>query len=310
MRIKIFSHNDLDGYACSIIAQLAVGRENVHADYCGYYNINEKIMEFIDNRSYESYDYIFITDISITEEVAQIIENNNILKGMTILLDHHPTVIGLNKYEWCTVQIEDEIEKVCGTSLLYNYLVNKNILERKVSIELFVDTVKRYDTWLWKDKYNDLRAKQLNDLFKIYGQERFEAEYYKRLTSDVFCMINDTDKFLLELENEKIQKYIDKKNKFIYKKTLNINGKKFRAGIVVADDYLSELGNELSERNPDLDFIAMVAGLSTVSYRTVKKNIDLGNEVAIYYGGGDHPQAAGSQISYELRKQILDSIIK
>ena len=83
-----------------------------------------------------------------------------------------------------------------------------------------------------------------------------------------------------------------------------------RAGIVVADDYLSELGNELSERNPDLDFIAMIAGLSTVSYRTVKRDIDLGNEVAIYYGGGGHPQSAGSQIPYELRKQILDSIIK
>lgn len=310
MKIKIFSHNDLDGYACSILAQLAVGRENVQADYCGYYNINEKIKDFINNKLYEFYDYIFITDISISEEVAQIIENNSILKEMTILLDHHPTAIGLNKYEWCTVQIEDEIEKVCGASLLYNYLVNNNILERKMSVEIFVDTVKRYDTWLWKDKYNDLRAKHLNDLFKIYGQERFEAEYYKRLTSDVFCMINDTDKFLLELENEKIQKYIDKKNKFIYKKTLNINGKKFRAGIVVADDYLSELGNELSERNPDLDFIAMIAGLSTVSYRTVKRDIDLGNEVAIYYGGGGHPQSAGSQIPYELRKQILDSIIK
>lgn len=310
MKIKIFSHNDLDGYACSILAQLAAGRENVQADYCGYYNINEKVKYFINNKIYEFYDYIFITDISISEEVAQIINNNNRLKEITILLDHHPTAIGLNKYEWCTVKIEDETEKVCGASLLYNYLVDNNILERKISVEIFVDTVKRYDTWLWADKYNDLRAKQLNDLFHIYGPERFEIEYYKRLTSDIFCIISDTDKFLLELENEKIQKYIDKKNKFIYKKTLLINGKKFRAGIVVADQYLSELGNELSERNPDLDFIAMVAGLSTVSYRTVKKDINLGEEVAVYYGGGGHQQSAGSQISYELRKQILDSIIR
>lgn len=310
MRIKIFSHNDLDGYACSILAQLVAGRENVHADYCGYYNINRKIKEFIEGKLYQFYDYIFITDISISDEVAEIINNDPVLRSMIRLLDHHPTAIELNKYEWCTVQIEDDIEKVCGTRLLYDYFINHSMYEKRLAVEIFVETVKRYDTWLWADKYNDLRAKQLNDLFRIYGPERFEEEYYKRLTSDVFSMITERDKFLLELENEKIQKYIDKKNKFIYKKTLIINSKKFRAGIVVADDYLSELGNELSERNPDLDFIAIVSGLNTVSYRTVKKDIDLGKEVAFYYGGGGHPKSAGSQISYELRKQILDSIIK
>lgn len=312
MNLKVFTHTDLDGYSCAILAQVAAGRDNVSAEYCGYYNINEKIKKFIDTKAYESYDLVFITDISINDEVAELIESINKSHNKFYLFDHHPTAIGLNKYDWCTVTIEDEIEKVCGTSLLYKGLADNELLKANKGLDLFVETVKRYDTWLWKEKYDDIIPKHLNYLFKIYGPERFSAMYVDRLyyLKNDFKLFTDQDTFLLELENEKIQTYIDKKEKCIYRKTLVINGRTYRAGIVVADDYLSELGNVLCERHPEYDFIAMVSGLSTVSYRTIKDDINLGAYVASYFGGGGHPKSAGSQISFDLKKQILDTIFE
>lgn len=309
MKVKIFTHTDLDGYGCSILANLAAGRGQVSAEYCGYYNINEKVEEFINSKYYQFYDYVFITDISINDSLAKKIDTYG-LGSVIKLIDHHPTALNLNKYDWCLVQVEDDIEKVSGTSLFYDYLVQNKLLAPRPALEIFVEAIKRYDTWLWKDKYNDLRAKELNDLFKIYGPDRFFDEYYDRLTKDVFCIITDTDKFLLELENEKIRNYINKKSKFVFKKNLNLRNNRFRVGIVVADEYINELANEICEANPDIDFVAIISGLNNISFRTIKDDVDLGKDVAKYFGGGGHEKAAGATIDLKLKSQILNALIR
>ena len=40
--IKLFTHTDLDGIGCAILAKLAFGEE-VDIEYCDYDNINEKV---------------------------------------------------------------------------------------------------------------------------------------------------------------------------------------------------------------------------------------------------------------------------
>lgn len=313
MKIKIFTHTDLDGYGCAILAQIAAGRDNVDAEYCGYYNINEKIKSFIDSRKHSNYDYIFITDISVNENIAELINKINDIDHKFYLIDHHPTAISLNKYYWAQVLIEDEIEKVCGTSLFYKTLIEHSFIKPNKRLDIFVEKIKRYDTWLWKEKYNDLEAQALNNLFKIYGQSRFSEIYFGRLmylNDEYFKLIDDMDKFLLDIEHEKVEQYIYKKNKSMVIETLNINNKEYKVGLVVAENYISELGNTLSEKHTELDFIAIVSALNTVSYRTVKDGIDLGADIAAYYGGGGHSKAAGSQISNEIKKKILDIVFK
>ena len=40
MKIKLFTHTDLDGVGCAILAKLAF--ENVDIEYCNYDDINQK----------------------------------------------------------------------------------------------------------------------------------------------------------------------------------------------------------------------------------------------------------------------------
>lgn len=312
MKIKLFTHTDLDGYGCAILARLVAGDDNVNISYCGYYDINEKIKAFINKKEYMKFDYIFITDISVNDEVALLIDSvQEDCEYKFYLLDHHPTAMNLSKYNWTRIQIEDSIEKVCGTSLFYETLTQYNFIASSKDLDLFVEKIKRYDTWLWHDKYNDIDAKHLNDLFKIYGPSNFSNNYIFRLRSsnlNRFELFTDIDKFLIELEENKINKYIFKKEKSMEVREKEINGKIYKFGIIIADDYISEMGNKISAKHPELDFIAIVSSLKTISYRTTKKDIDLGNDIASYYGGGGHPQTAGSQISNELKQSILDAI--
>ena len=46
----------------------------------------------------------------------------------------------------------------------------------------------------------------------------------------------------------------------------------------------------------------------TVSYRTVKEDIDLGKDVASLFGGGGHPKAAGSEFSQSIKLKVVEEI--
>ncbi|WP_252241566.1 DHHA1 domain-containing protein [Clostridium sp. ZBS18] len=186
------------------------------------------------------------------------------------------------------------------------YNLNKKGLINKNKLFDFVENVRKYDTWLWKEKYNDFTPKKLNDLFFILGYERFENEIINNLNCNLYNTKNfiDENKLLLELQQERIDKYIEKKNKEIIE--YDIAGNK--AGVVFAEQFQSELGNKLSELNPQYDLIIMI-GDKTISYRTVKDNVNCG-EIAKLFSGGGHPKASGSQISDKVKLEYIKSLFK
>ena len=305
--IKLFSHVDLDGFGCNIVAN-ALLNANVDAQNLNYDEINEKVDEFIKNKEYLNYGEIFITDISVNEKIAEKIDSL-VKEGYNFkLFDHHPTALHLNKYEWCKVQIEDDAEKVCGTRLLYDYIMNrvrvKHYDETLININMLVENIKKYDTWLWKDKYNDIKPKQLNDLFYILGHERF-INNLKNCNYSVDDFIEIYSMFL-DIEQEKINRYIKKKNEEIIPKFIKVEDDLYYIGIVFAEQFTSELGNRLSEMNSKYDAIAIVTG-NRISYRTIHENINVG-KIAQYFGGGGHLKAAGSEIRKDIIRNYISEI--
>ena len=88
MKYKLFTHTDLDGVGCAILAYLAFGRENVDVEYCNYNDVNEKVRDHICYLGWQDYDQTYITDISITEDLAIIINETN-EDYKVHLFDHH-----------------------------------------------------------------------------------------------------------------------------------------------------------------------------------------------------------------------------
>lgn len=311
--IRLFTHTDLDGLGSPILAAVAYSIEDIVFDTCRYEDINEKVLHYIEEKEYLNYNKCFITDISVNEEVAKLIETTEVdgirLADHFVLLDHHGTALGLNAYSWCKVEdTNSEGIKCSGTTLFYEYILTQEDahIERlqKDIVKTFVEKVRRYDTWDWA-KHEDLEAKQLNDLFYILGKERFYDYWVPRLQNDTSVFsFDETQQLLLEIRQNEIDKYIESRNDEIVEK--EILGHK--AGIVFADRFQSELGNKLAELHPELDFIAMINVGGGVSCRTIRDDINLGADIAAVFGGGGHAKAAGLPVPSEIRETVIQML--
>ena len=307
MKVKLFTHTDLDGVGCAILAKKVFS--DVDIEYCNYDNIDRKVKKFIHSNDALNYGCIFITDLSISKKLAEQIQQLELNGELheVVLLDHHKTSEFLNEYSWCTVTVEENGEKTSGTRMLYDFFIKYAYIGSCDVIDgiafKFVEIVRKYDTWLWETKYNDIIPKKWNDLLYIYGRELFIENVSNKL-NNFNLELDCTDELLLKLEQEKINKYIGLKQKQLIEK--DILG--YKVGVVFAEQYGSELGNELSKLNPKLDFVVMIDPSRSVSYRTTKDDIDLGADIAFVFGGGGHPKAAGHVISDIIKKNIIDLI--
>ena len=312
MKIKLFTHTDLDGVGCAILAYLAFGEKNVDVEYCNYDDVDNKVEEFIeDGTLYRSYNNIFITDISVSDSIATMIDILDRAEKKVRLFDHHGTALRLNKYDWCIIDEPkynpDGCIKTSGTELFYTYLLwcgpyfDAYHRNAQNNIARFVTNVRNWDTRYWQELCEDgVVSKRMNDLFHIYGREKFIFWAINRIgvvgmllsPMHTFPYFSEEDLLLLEQEQRNIDNYIEEKNKQLTVKT-NRFGNTY--GVVFAERYFSELGNRLCEMHPELTYIAMIdISHGTVEYRTVRDDLNLGTEIAHNYGGGGRPKAAGS----------------
>lgn len=295
---KLLSHNDLDGVGCGILAKLAFG-EQVKVRYNSVSNLDREVTWFLEND--EKNTLLFITDLSVNKENEQKLNDFYQTTGNVQLIDHHKTSLHLNEYEWGHVLVEDEQGKLTSaTSLFYHFLVSQQLLESTGAISDFVELVRQYDTWEWERNEN-FEAQRLNALFYLISIEEFEEKMIERLKLDDEFIFNDFEKKLLDMEENKIERYIKRKKKEIVQAMIGEN----MAGIVYAESYHSELGNELGKAFPHLDYIVILnMGGKRVGYRTIHDHVDV-SEIAGKYGGGGHAKASGSSLTDTAYKQFV-----
>ncbi len=298
---KLLSHNDLDGVGCGILAKLAFGQD-VKVRYNSIASLNREIQFFLENDSSDI--FLFITDLSPNEENELKLQEFYEEHGNVQLIDHHKTAIHLNDYKWGYVLLEDAIGRLTSaTSLFYEYLVSNKYLEETNAIVEFVELVRQYDTWEWEKNENH-KAHSLNSLFYLVSIDEFEETMLERLQSSDHFDFDDFEKRLLNMEEDKIERYIRRKRREIVQAKVG----DYFAGIVYAESYHSELGNELGKEHPHLDYITILnMGGKRISFRTIHDHVDV-SEVASKFGGGGHQKASGCNLVDEAYKlYVLDT---
>ena len=296
MKLLLSHVADLDGVTPVILSNL-VGLDFEYKLF-DLDELNEFINTNIVNSYFDKYDEIIITDLSVSKEIADKISNS---KYNFILLDHHISAYYLNDYEFAKVMESDNDHKECGTTLYYNYLINKynSDILKKESVKLFVELVRQCDTW----QFNDLKdiALDLNNLFAFFGKDYFIDNYTKFLKNNDKFYYTELEKVILDRLNKKKQEYLDYMlDKVIIKKIRNYN-----IGFVFAEQYRSELGHYICEKYIDkIDFACIINLNYHISFRGIK-DIKI-NEFAEIYGGGGHPLAC----AMPLKNDIKDTIIK
>lgn len=293
MKDLLISHvADIDGVSPVILMKLC----NLDFDY-ELKDIDEVevyMNELLDT-DLSIYKNIYITDLTVPEVIYKRI-NNSEYKDKFKVFDHHKTHLYANNYDYVTIDINE-----CGTTLFYKYLSKYH--KFKKSVYEYVDHVKNLDIWLWQDK-NDIIAKELGDLFSLYGKTRYIEEMYLRLKKSKKFKLNKFENKLLNLEQDKIDRYIQNKEK----EMTIIEYEEYKAGLVFCEKYKSEMGNTLSLNHPELDFIIMINLAGGISFRC-SKDIDL-SILAQNLGGGGHKKACGAPIPSELRKDFIKNLFK
>ena len=301
-KIVLVTHNDLDGVGCQILLKRIFPDYDIKVFNCNYDKVDSIVKKLI--QSGEHYDRLLITDISVRDkEVIDMIDKQTCFVTVA-LLDHHDTVEYLNQFNWATVKKVDETgKKVCGTSLLLDYIEKVMHTDIWQNIRYFTELVRLWDTWDWvehKDEFEGMLPKKLNTLLHIYGIEKFAYIMYSRLY--VGCteeLLDETDELILSIKQEEINNYINQKESTMKKVIVDDH----RVGVIFGEMYISETGNELSNRHPELDYIAILNG-NVISLRTSKNDIHLG-EIAKKYGGGGHQQAAGFSMPSDKVDELL-----
>ena len=88
-KIKLLTHNDLDGVGCYIVAKILLANQHhysVDVTYCTHSNIQEMMSETILKR--DDYEHIYMTDIVVYDDYIQQFFTPEVVEKSTII-DHH-----------------------------------------------------------------------------------------------------------------------------------------------------------------------------------------------------------------------------
>jgi uncharacterized protein len=295
---KLLSHNDLDGVGCGILAKLAFG-DQVKVKYNSVSGLDREVEWFLENEDKET--FLIITDLSVNQKNEKKLESFFQAGGKVQFLDHHKTSLHFNEYDWAHVIVEDDEGRLTSaTSLFYEYLVAQQLIQSSTGLGEFVELVRQYDTWEW-EKNNNQQAQRLNALFYLVSIEEFEESMINRLKSSDTFKFDEFETKILDMEENKIDRYIRRKRRELVQTQIG----DYFAGIVYAESYHSELGNELGKDYPHLDYIAIVnIGGKRLGFRTIHDDVDV-SEVAGHFGGGGHAKASGCSLTEEAYKQFV-----
>lgn len=295
---RLLTHNDLDGVGCGILAKIAFGQD-VNVRYNSIASLNREVEAFLEDRNQDT--FLFVTDLSVNQENEQRLEAFYQAGGRVQFLDHHKTALHFNEYEWGHVVVENENgELTSATSLLYEYLVKHHWLEQSNALTEFVELIRQYDTWEWEQNDNQT-ARQLNALLFLISIEEFEEIMLERLQMSDHFYFDDFEKKILGMEENKIERYIRRKKRQLVQTKIGDH----YAGIVYAESYHSELGNELGKEYPHLDYIVILnMGGKRVGFRTIHNHVDV-SEVAGRFDGGGHAKASGCKLTDEAYKLFI-----
>jgi oligoribonuclease NrnB/cAMP/cGMP phosphodiesterase (DHH superfamily) len=241
IRVKVFTHNDLDGVSCGLVFKKFYNTKNINFNYDFIsYNDYDKIKEFFDiDNEYGAkiYDYLFITDLNFKGKDLEDYILNPFKKFTTLLnspnkgyssifkkiffIDHHADSEKTFRDKIFT--LFDKIEYFndmtnCASLQLYNFCANRQSIEwtnttlglehaklndQKAWLESYLKNVNDWDTFEWKNN-NNLMARDLNLLFSHMQRTKFFLMQVQK--ESIVFSFNKTEKTIINETLESINK--------------------------------------------------------------------------------------------------------
>lgn len=210
IRVKMFTHNDLDGVSCALVLKKLYDQKFITFNFEFIsYNDYDKIKNFFNihnENGAKLYDYVFITDLNfksndymenifypLKEYFMELNNPNNMYSSLfkkIFFIDHHKD--SENFFRDKEFNIFERIEyfndmTYCASLQLFNFIINNQSSEwsnitngcqrklfedRVLWMKSYLNNVHDWDTFNWKNN-NNLTAKDLNILFTHITRGKF-----------------------------------------------------------------------------------------------------------------------------------------
>ena len=283
--ICLFTHDDLDGVGCAVIARLAFP-DDLIVKYCSYKTVNDDINAFLDQLQIPA--KIIISDISITEATAARLDGYDV-----VMFDHHPIDV---LRPWMTV---DNTGNECGTSLMAKALLPG----AGAAVMDFVENIRLFDTWQLEKGVGSF-PERLDALHNLLGHRGFEEIVLQSLFHGEPFTIPHYFEIAVSHAFEERDRYFEKKEKAMI--TTEFCG--HRTGVVFAERDISLMADYIFRKHPKLDIVAVCYLPAGVSLRTRRDDINL-TEICRQRGGGGHQKAAAFYLKKEAVGSAVDIIL-
>lgn len=324
-KVALFTHTDLDGEVPSIILKLLF--QDITVKHCSNGTMDYDIRHGIMDDTADAYDFIFITDISCKEKSATWIDAHK-NSSKVILLDHHPSAVYLNQYDWACVMpelVEDSYRVKYYTNIPEGYTAHSSAASlvydffdylgwfdtmpfaKSTLLKTLVHYTSSYDTWDWSDifKREILDMYYLDVLHETYGDDMFEQSFMEKFNRESYDLFDYTDDIIIKSHDMKLAKHLETIKNNAKTGNWYIDGNYYSIVYINNDRFLNETADYLKQEYPDVDLYVANYGTG-LSIRTAKLSVNVG-EIASKIGGGGHPGAGGCKISFN---NIIESIEK
>lgn len=308
MKVLLFTHEqDIDGMGNVILGSQAFS--DFEYVTVKTFEVNQKVGIRIEDGTIYDYDFVFVTDVCIKEPLLKQISEDERLRNKILVLDHHKSEIdeGNDKYDFVNIIVEDDKGKTSGTSLFYEYLTNNEYLQKNETLDELVELTRQYDTWEWKNIYNNYKARKLHILFEVLGYQEYIKIVSRMVKEGNGVTFNDKEIKVIDDFDKKFKEDIDTIIEGMKLYNLDVNGEKFRIGYVKCPyKYRNDINEIVMKDNVyNVDLVGMImTDMDTVSYRLVH-DVDA-SKVAVYFGGKGHKAASSNPQNNEKFANVLE----
>lgn len=289
-RVLNLTHNDLDGAVAGIVIKNVYPNSvQVPVNYKGGPDYANAIQCIAEKRQYQA---IIFSDFCPDDEMLDAVHAAG---KCYLVIDHHQTAKVRDDDPYGTYYVR---EGKCGALLCYEYFTKEiGLVSGLENLEWLCEVANDHD--LWVRKILPL-SDDLNTLMYEYGFSTFIDKFIDGLPREG---LPEEAKEMLANHEYEVNQYIAS----CAQKDLPYNGH-----YIECEKFNSDINKRMT---PMYDWLVMAGtegidpGMTKLSFRTRRKDINIGATLKeLGRGGGGHPAAAGQIIPTEERDEFIQTV--
>lgn len=286
----IFTHNDLDGLACALVARVAMPGCNVY--FCDYAGLPRVLAAKL-----ARFDEVWLADMSIKagDEAVELLRSAD---ADVYYFDHHDSSL---EQPWMARCLIDRSSTRCSAEVIRDFIVAERDCELPVALQTLVEWTHDQDLWV--------RAiPESQDLNDILGHMQVQ-ELFDLLSADPNRLYHFTPR--MREASQATQRQREWSHELAQQTSVWSDlpgGGRLRAACCWGS--VSEVGDLLGDAETLvalLDLRNVERGHARFSFRTQSDTL-ASNKLAELLGGGGHPKASGAPLEIDLFKVLSTAI--